>query len=74
MDYEEKPLEKPVKKEKKVEIETVTIEKIEPVIPDNCFVAKGFFNTTKGKVKPGDIVNLDDLIGSFVDLERTGLA
>ncbi len=69
MDMEEKEV-KPVKKEKKIEV----IEPIEPAIPDNCFVAKGFFNTVKGAVKPGDVVCLDDLIGSYVDLERTGLA
>lgn len=58
------------KKKKKVEV----VEPVEPTIPDNCFVAKGFFNTVKGAVKPGDIVCVDDLIGSLVDLEKAGLA
>lgn len=37
-------------------------------------VAKGEFNTTKGKVKTGDIVDVADLICSVSDLIKLGLA
>lgn len=53
-------------------IEPIEIEPI--VIPDNCFEAKGFFNTVKGAVKPGDIVDIADLIGTYSDLIKLGLA
>ena len=43
-------------------------------LPENHFVAKGMFNTVKGVVNPGDIVDMDDLICPFVELVRMGLA
>lgn len=61
------------KKKKTIDTDAV-IDNITPPIPENCFIAKGSFNTVKGMVKAGDIVCIDDLIGSFVDLEKAGLA
>lgn len=61
------------KKKKSIEHDAI-VDAITPVIPDNCIVAKGFFNTVKGAVKPGDVVCVEDLIGSLIDLEKAGLA
>lgn len=62
---------KPVDKKKK----SIEIEPVDTIIlKDNEFISKGYFNTVKGAVKPGDIVCVEDLIGSLIDLEKAGLA